>query len=78
MFSSKFYLDKFKSEYINYVKNETLKLKSKYNCVLYVDEMLMLNLYKKIEKRGFYVLYNNHELKENYFIDGIVNTEESF
>lgn len=76
-FSSKFYLSKFKNEYIEYLKNETLKLKSKYNCILYADEMLLLDLYKKIEKRGFKVLYNNSLIDENYFIDAIINIKES-
>lgn len=77
-FSSKFYLDKFKSEYNDYLKNETLKLKSKYNCILYCDEMLLLDLYKKIEKRGFKVLYDGVAIKENYFIDAIINKDNSF
>lgn len=74
-FSSKFYLSKFKKEYIEYIKNETLKLKNKYNCILYADEMLLLDLYKKIEKRGFKVLYKDKDIDENYFIDAIINKE---
>lgn len=78
IFSSKFYLDKFKNEYIEYLKNETLKLKSKYNCILYCDEMLLLNLYKQIEKRGFKVLYDNIAINENYHIDATINIDNSF
>jgi len=67
-FSSQFYLDKFTNEYSEYIKNETLKLNSKYNCNIHCDEMLLIDLYKKIEKRGFKVLYNKIPIKENYFI----------
>ena len=76
-FSSKFYLDKFKKEYIGYLKNETLKLQSKYKCILYADEMILLDLYKKIEKRGFRVLYNNESICDNYFINAIIDVEKS-
>ena len=68
-FSSKFYLEKFTKEYTNFIKDETMKLKIKFKCNIYCDEMILLLLYKKIEKRGFKVLYNNKELRENYYID---------
>lgn len=68
-FSSKFYLEKFTKEYANFIKDETMKLKIKFKCNIYCDEMILLLLYKKIEKRGFKVLYNNRELRENYYID---------
>lgn len=68
-FSSKFYLEKFTKEYTNFIKDETMKLKIKFKCNIYCDEMILLLLYKKIEKRGFKVLYNNRELRENYYID---------
>ena len=67
-FSSMFYLKKFKRTYLQFLKDETMKLKIKYKCNIYADEMLLLLLYKKIEKRGFKVLYNNHKLLENSFI----------
>lgn len=67
-FSSKFYLEKFTREYSNFIKDETMKFKIKYKCNAYIDEMLLLLLYKKIEKRGFKVLYDENELQENYCI----------
>ena len=67
-FSSKFYLEKFTREYSNFIKDETMKFKIKYKCNAYIDEMLLLLLYKKIEKRGFKVLYDGNELQENYCI----------
>ena len=67
-FSSRFYLEKFTREYTNFIKDETMKFKIKYKCGAYIDEMLLLLLYKKIEKRGFKVLYDGTELPENYCI----------
>ena len=67
-FSSKFYQEKFIREYSDYLKDEIMKLKIKFKCGVYCDEMILLLLYKKIEKRGFKVLYNNIPLRENYFI----------
>lgn len=72
-FSSKFYLEKFKREYINYLKDEIMKIKIRYKCNIYCNEMILLMLYKKIEKRGFKVLYNNKALKENYYITFEIN-----
>lgn len=72
-FSSLLYLKKFQKLHNEYLKNETLKLKNKYNCVIVCDEMILLNLYKKIEKRGFKVYYNDHLLKENYYINLVID-----
>ena len=68
-FSSKFYLEKFTREYSDFIKDETMKFKIKYKCNAYIDEMLLLLLYKKIEKRGFRVLYNDTNIRENYMIN---------
>jgi len=68
-FSSKFYLEKFIKDHINFIRDETMKLKIKFKCNIYCDEMILLLLYKKIEKRGFKVLYKNNELSENYYIN---------
>lgn len=72
-FSSNFYLEKFKKEYVSYIKNETLKLSHKYHCHIYGDEMILLSLYKNVEKRGFRVEYKKHEIDEDYIIDACVN-----
>lgn len=68
-FSSNFYKEKFIKEHINYIRDETMKLKVKFKCNIYCDEMLLLLLYKKIEKRGFRVLYNDTNIRENYMIN---------
>lgn len=70
-FSSELYRDKFKAKSTRYIIDERNKLHLKYNCVIQCDEMLALNLYQKIEKRGFRVINNktNEELKKDYIID---------
>ena len=72
-FSSNFYKEKFIKEYHNFIKEETMKLKVKFKCNIYCDEMILLLLYKKIEKRGFKVEYKGKELIENYYIDFNIN-----
>ena len=72
-FSSKFYLEKFTREYSQFLKDEIMKLKIKFKCNIYCDEMILLLLYKKIEKRGFKVEYKGKELIENYYIDFNIN-----
>lgn len=64
-FSSQFYKEKFIKEYTNYIKEETMKLKLKFKCELVFDYIILILLYKKIEKRGFKVMYNGHKLREN-------------
>lgn len=72
-FSSKFYKEKFIRQHIDYVRDETIKLQVKFKCNIYCDEMILLLLYKKIEKRGFKVTYKNKELQEKYYIDFMIN-----
>lgn len=72
-FSSNFYKEKFIKEHIDFVREETMKLKVKFKCNIYCDEMILMLLYKKIEKRGFKVIYKEKELKENYYIDYMIN-----
>ena len=52
-------------KYIDFIKEETMKLKLKFKCELMFDEMILILLYKKIEKRGFKIMYNGHRLREN-------------
>ena len=72
-FSSQFYLNKFKKEYVNYLKDEEMKIRLKYKCDIYCDEIILLLLYKRIEKRGFRVLYNDKPIRENYYFDMKIN-----
>lgn len=68
-FSSNFYKEKFIKEHINFIRDETIKLKLKFKCNIYCNEMILLLLYKKIEKRGFKVKYKDKELIEHYYIN---------
>lgn len=65
IFSSKFYINKFEKELNNFVDIEDKKLYSKYKIILEDKEFLALSLYKKIEKRGFKVLFLGKEINEN-------------
>ena len=67
-FSSQFYQEKFKNEYVSYLKEETDKLRIKFKCGIDADYMILLLLYKKIEKRGFRVEFKGKRLADNYFV----------
>lgn len=67
-FSSQFYQNKFNDEYVNFIKEETDKLRLKFKCNIDADYLILLLLYKKIEKRGFRVEYKNVRLSDNYFV----------
>lgn len=75
-FSSNFYLDMFKRMYKDTLKTETSRLSSRYKCNLKCDMMILLNLYKEIEKRGFRVLINNKAIQKDYNITLIFNYGE--
>lgn len=72
-FSSKLYLDKFEQNYKRFLKEESIRFQLRYKCNVNCDEMILLLLYKKIEKRGFRVLYSGRKVKENYYISAIVH-----
>ena len=69
-FSSEFNRKRFTTKYINYVNEETYKIKAKYHVNIEISKYLLFAFYKKIEKRGFRVLtYKNDdiiELNEDY------------
>lgn len=64
VFSSERYLNIFLRDYEEYLKNETLKLTSKYNINILTNYFFIIILYLKIERRGFKVLYKNTDLKK--------------
>lgn len=66
-FSSLFYKEKFIKEYNNFLRNELLKVELKFKCTISCDEMILLLLYRKIEKRGFRAYKNDKQIKENYY-----------
>lgn len=70
-FSSMFYYKKFVNRYNDFIKDEIDKLKIKFKCgIVYVtfSRVLLILLYKKIEKRGFKVLYKGEELNKDFYI----------
>lgn len=67
VFSSNLYLKKFMGIYKEYLKERTAKLQSQFKSTLYADELILIDLYRKIEKRGFRVLYNNEPLDEKLY-----------
>ena len=64
-FSSKFNKTRFENGFIDYVNEETNKIKAKYKVNINLTNYLLLTYYKKIEKRGFKVLtYDNDDIIE--------------
>lgn len=74
-FSSEFNKNRFKDKVIDYVNNETMKLKNKYKVNCNFDLFFQLSFYKRIEKRGYKVveLSNNTRItKETTVLNTIV------
>ena len=65
VFSSKLYINNFIKRLNEYTQLENDKLRAKYQIELEAYEYLALSLYKKIEKRGFLVYYNDEEIDKN-------------
>lgn len=62
-FSSKFNKTRFENGFIEYVQEETNKIKAKYKVDINLTNYLLLAYYKKIEKRGFKVLtYDDNDV----------------
>ena len=71
-FSSKVYLEKFKSRVKEFISIETAKIYVRYKINLNLDIYFMIAFYKKIEKRGFRV-YDEEKKKEISQRVGFVN-----
>ena len=70
-FSSMFYLEKFKNEVDDYIKNEEFRFFQRYKLKLeknYFSQFLAISFYKKIEKRGFYFTSKECKVFDDYFI----------
>ena len=63
-FSSKFYLQKFTLKLDEFIKNEKMKFLVNYKIEINAEILFMITLYRKIEKRGFRVVYKGKELDE--------------
>lgn len=65
-FSSKTYLTKFIAKHLDFIALESVKMDIYFNCTGTYDRILLLKLYRKIEKRGFRVIYKNRYLQIPY------------
>lgn len=74
-FSSEFYMKKFENERRDFNKIESIKLKNKYRVNVLAQEYFDIALYKKIEKRGFFIkdTKNNKEIPEDISFKVILN-----
>lgn len=68
VFSSLFYLNLFSTNLEEYIIFENKRINNKIKKEIELKEVILLDLYKKIEKRGFLVYYKNKELKDYSFI----------
>lgn len=66
-FSSNFNKERFISNYNTYLDEENIKLENKYKVNIDLKRLLIVSFYKKIEKRGFYIVDINsrQEIKED-------------
>lgn len=66
-FSSEFYMNKFASLINDYIDIENKKNKLRYKNDINMTPILIISLYKKIEKRGFKIFdtYKNKDVEEN-------------
>lgn len=65
-FSSQSYLTKFIEKQKDFIALESIKMDIYFNATGQYDRILLLKLYRKIEKRGFKVLYKNRNLQIPY------------
>lgn len=68
VFSSLFYLNLFKVNLDAWIQYEQERLNNKLKSKIDLKEVILLDHYKQIEKRGFLVYYKNKELKDYNFI----------
>lgn len=66
-FSSNFNLGRFTLNIDDFIKEETIKMKNKYKLNISMNKFLIVSFYKRIEKRGFYIVNTktNKEIPEN-------------
>lgn len=72
-FSSELYRQKFKSRIGEFLVDEVLKFSAIYKIspTNKVYNMIILMLYKKIEKRGFYAVKDDKKIPINYSIEDL-------
>ena len=70
-FSSLFNCRRFRKNIDNFTNEEELKIRNKYQLEIDLKKYLAIAYYKKIEKRGFYVLIEDNEFNEIDYINRI-------
>lgn len=73
VFSSLFYLSLFKANLESYLRYEQERLNNKLKKNIELKEVILIDHYKKIEKRGFLVYYKDKELKDYKFVVNLVS-----
>lgn len=71
-FSSKFYLNKFVTNYQKFVEIESQKSKIKYQNNINFEIYYLLSFYKRIEKRGFYVEHEGKAIPYNIEFKAVI------
>ena len=76
-FSSEFYLNNFKNNVRLFTEIEGVKIKNRYKVFIDLNLYLTFVYYKKIEKRGFYVINKKtkEEVQELNFVSKIIAKE---
>lgn len=77
-FSSEFYLNNFKNNVTFFSEIESVKIKNKYKVFIDLNIYLTFVYYKRIEKRGFYVINNKtkEEVQELNFVNLLLKQGE--
>lgn len=70
-FSSLFNLGRFNNNINRFINEEELKIRNKYSLEIDLKKYLSIAYYKKIEKRGFYVLIEDNEFNEIDYINRV-------
>ncbi len=65
-FSSEFNKMRFELNYMDFINEETNKLKARYHVDLDISDYLLVVFYMKIEKRGFKVYKNGDIIDKDY------------
>lgn len=74
-FSSELYMMKFKNNVVEFIVEETAKIKAKYKVNIYLDTMLAIAFYKKIEKRGFRIVYKENEKEKELSYNVLISNQ---
>ncbi|MBQ9012852.1 MAG: hypothetical protein IJ094_04725 [Bacilli bacterium] len=67
-FSSSFNLRRFKEKCLDYALSEERKVINKFHIDIDMEKYLLISFYKKIEKRGFLIEYNEKVYKDDIIL----------